>query len=69
MGRVTNELLAKLGAESVCPYGEGDDDGTLEDDFQQWRDNVLWPTLIQKYHGGSTTSGKHMTLPVYCVTV
>jgi len=32
-------------------YGEGDDDGTLEEDFEKWKSN-LWPTLIAKYHPG-----------------
>ena len=32
-GKDCQELLTKLGAETVYAMGEGDDDGTLEDDF------------------------------------
>ena len=49
MGRTTNELLEKHGARRVCPYGEGDDDATLEEDFDKWRD-AIWPVMIAAFH-------------------
>ena len=38
MGRVYQKRLEKLGAKCIIPYGEGDDDGCLEDDFNKWKD-------------------------------
>lgn len=49
MGRTTNELLEKHGARRVCAYGEGDDDATLEEDFDKWRD-AMWPVMIAAFH-------------------
>jgi NADPH-ferrihemoprotein reductase len=49
MGRSTNELLEKHGARRVCAYGEGDDDSTLEEDFDKWRD-AMWPVMIAAFH-------------------
>ena len=44
MGRLTNTRLAELGGTPVYKYGEGDDDGTLEEDFDGWKDD-LWAGL------------------------
>ena len=46
MGKRTNAALESFGAKRVYPYGEGDDDGTLETDFDQWK-SELWPALVQ----------------------
>lgn len=43
-GRAINAGLAAAGGERAAPYGEGDDAGTLEDDFEEWCD-ALWPAL------------------------
>ena len=50
MGRNVNRLLGDLGAQRAYDYGEGDDDGTLEEDFENWRDG-LWPTLVARFGG------------------
>jgi len=42
-----------LGATNLYKLGEGDADSTLEEDFEEWRQNVL-PLLSQKY-GTKTT--------------
>lgn len=44
MGKQTNAGLESLGAQRVYTYGEGDDDGTLEEDFDNWKAN-LWTGL------------------------
>jgi NADPH-ferrihemoprotein reductase len=48
MGRLTNERLEKHGAKRVAAYGEGDDDGSLEEDFEKWKD-ATWETLLQRF--------------------
>lgn len=49
MGKLTNELLEKHGGRRVYVYGEGDDDGTLEEDFDKWREG-LWPVMVAVFH-------------------
>ena len=41
MGKFANTNLAKFGAQTVYAYGEGDDDGTLEEDFEEWKESLL----------------------------
>mmetsp|Transcript_10322 Transcript_10322/g.8880 ORF Transcript_10322/g.8880 Transcript_10322/m.8880 type:complete len:129 (+) Transcript_10322:326-712(+) len=43
-GKLMNTHFERLGAERVFNYGEGDDDGSLEDDFNEWKEG-LWETL------------------------
>lgn len=50
-GKMCNAQLSKLGAVPVYQYGEGDDDGTLEEDFDAWKAN-LWSGLS----GGAVSS-------------
>eukprot|EP00301_Raphidiophrys_heterophryoidea_P007133 c12803_g5_i2.p1 GENE.c12803_g5_i2~~c12803_g5_i2.p1 ORF type:complete len:291 (+),score=100.33 c12803_g5_i2:111-875(+) len=74
-GRDTQRLLSERGAHSVYPYGEGDDDDNIEDDFEKWREGI-WPmvcdalgvtctSIATNGAGGSNPSKPH---PVYCVT-
>jgi NADPH-ferrihemoprotein reductase len=50
-GKLTNAGLNKLGAIPVYQYGEGDDDGSLEEDFDKWK-SELWNSL-----GGTKSEG------------
>ena len=50
MGRLVNKLFEERGATRAYDYGEGDDDGTLEQDFETWRDG-LWPALVKRFGG------------------
>ena len=61
MGKRTNEVLHNYGAKMVFEYGEGDDDGTLEDDFEKWKTG-LWPSLVKQYHpnGAATEDDKSL---------
>ncbi|CAE7541428.1 Por [Symbiodinium natans] len=43
--RIADQRLECLGAERVYERGEGDDDQNIEEDFEQWRENGLWPAL------------------------
>lgn len=49
MGKTTNTALEALGGSRMFEYGEGDDDATLEEDFDSWR-NKLWPALTAAFH-------------------
>ena len=49
MGKRTNDAMERFGGKRVFEYGEGDDDGTLEDDFQAWKIK-LWPALVSQFH-------------------
>ena len=49
MGKLVDAALERTGAERVMALGIGDDDNDLEGDFEGWKDNVLWPTLKQRY--------------------
>jgi len=52
MGKSTNASLERLGAERVADYGEGDDDGNLEEDFNLWREK-MWEQLVERFIGTS----------------
>lgn len=56
MGRDINASLAKLGGNRVFEYGEGDDSGTLEDDFEAWKAK-LWPSMLSQFHPNSQAAG------------
>jgi sulfite reductase alpha subunit-like flavoprotein len=44
MGKDTNKFLDKIGCKSVYKYGEGDDNCSLEEDFEEWKKNI-WVEL------------------------
>jgi len=48
IGRKVDKRMAALGAKSVFQRGEGDDDGTLEEDFVAWEEK-LWPALCNEF--------------------
>ncbi len=52
MGRFIDAALAKCGGSRIAPIGLGDDDDDLEGDFENWKENVLWPSLKKKYVKG-----------------
>mmetsp|Transcript_45667 Transcript_45667/g.114911 ORF Transcript_45667/g.114911 Transcript_45667/m.114911 type:complete len:662 (-) Transcript_45667:433-2418(-) len=55
MARLVDKRMAKLGASSAFQRGEGDDDGTLEDDFMEWKAR-LWPSLTKQFLGKTDTT-------------
>lgn len=55
MGRDVDAMLAKLGGIRVFEYGEGDDSGTLEEDFEKWR-AMLWPAITQQFNPNAQSS-------------
>ena len=49
MGKDTDKFLAKFGGNRFYTYGEGDDDGSLEEDFESWKAG-LWPSVLPLFH-------------------
>lgn len=54
MGKLVDDCLVKLGAKRIASMGLGDDDADLESDFEQWRENVVWPALEKIYINSSS---------------
>eukprot|EP00698_Gefionella_okellyi_P013765 TRINITY_DN3789_c0_g1_i1.p1 TRINITY_DN3789_c0_g1~~TRINITY_DN3789_c0_g1_i1.p1 ORF type:complete len:656 (+),score=112.52 TRINITY_DN3789_c0_g1_i1:74-2041(+) len=48
IGRKVDRRLQVLGAKAIFPRGEGDDDGTLEEDFSSWQEKA-WPALCAEF--------------------
>lgn len=46
MGRSINKQMEAAGARRLYRYGEGDDDQNIENDFEEWKEN-LWSTLLE----------------------
>jgi NADPH-ferrihemoprotein reductase len=56
MGKTTDAALERLGAERIVDYAQGDDDGNLEEDFENWKE-AMWPVLVEKYAANVTPAG------------
>lgn len=50
MGRLADVRLLELGGTRVYKYGEGDDDGTLQEDFNAWAED-LYDSLFDSHFG------------------
>ena len=70
MGKTINKELEKFGGKRVVEYNEGDDDGNLEEDFDNWKAG-MWPSLAEQFCQGMDTSNidtgpKKVTLTFTC---
>ena len=61
MGRSVNKILEERGAQRAYDYGEGDDDGTLEEDFEKWCDG-FWPAVVRKYGGDEAVAASSQSM-------
>jgi len=43
--KAADKHMTRLGASCIHERGEGDDDQNIEEDFEQWKGNGLWPAL------------------------
>jgi NADPH-ferrihemoprotein reductase len=59
MGKFFDASLHQIGAKRILDLGMGDDDEDLEGDFEQWKDNQLWPGLTKRYHVASSFVDEH----------
>ncbi|CAI5731945.1 unnamed protein product [Hyaloperonospora brassicae] len=48
MGRLVDKLMERHGAQRVFDYGEGDDDASLDEDFDDWKES-LWKALRKQF--------------------
>lgn len=55
MGVKVDAGLAAFGATQLLECGVGDDDGSLEDDFEAWRERC-WPVFTARFMGGRARS-------------
>ncbi|KAI8092523.1 uncharacterized protein BX664DRAFT_384075 [Halteromyces radiatus] len=46
VGRTVDKQMQKLGATRIGERGEGDDDGSLEEDFLAWQES-MWPAFCE----------------------
>ncbi|KAG7399021.1 hypothetical protein PHYBOEH_009912 [Phytophthora boehmeriae] len=52
IGRIVDKLMEKHGAHRVFHYGEGDDDASLDEDFDDWKE-PLWKELRKQFITGA----------------
>eukprot|EP00004_Rigifila_ramosa_P020617 TRINITY_DN5360_c0_g1_i1.p1 TRINITY_DN5360_c0_g1~~TRINITY_DN5360_c0_g1_i1.p1 ORF type:complete len:641 (+),score=154.64 TRINITY_DN5360_c0_g1_i1:48-1970(+) len=57
VARVVDQRLEDLGAERLVERGEGDDDGSLEEDFLTWKEK-MWPELCERLGMSSEGGGQ-----------
>ena len=58
MGKLTDMALNRCGGERLAEVGIGDDDKDLEGDFENWKDNVMWPSLKRRFVADGAMSKK-----------
>ncbi|GAX10319.1 NADPH-ferrihemoprotein reductase [Fistulifera solaris] len=49
MAKFLDHAMERCGAQRLAETGLGDDDDDLESDFENWKDQVLWPALKKQY--------------------
>ena len=64
--RRINKSLLRLGAHLVGEAGEGDDDGSLEEDFISWKES-LWPAFCEALGVDESSAKSGPRQPVYSV--
>lgn len=47
VGKAMDKQLEIMGATRIYERGEGDDDQNIEEDFEQWQENGLWPAILK----------------------
>lgn len=55
IARLVDEKMEHYGGKRVFNYGEGDDDASLDEDFDEWKES-LWKSLRAQFIAGAATS-------------
>lgn len=66
VSRKVNKCLTKLGAHRVGEAGEGDDDGSLEEDYMAWKE-TLWPFICDTLGVDESSARSGPREPIYSV--
>ncbi|KAE9335352.1 NADPH--cytochrome P450 reductase 1 [Phytophthora rubi] len=57
MGRLVDRLMEAHGAQRMFHYGEGDDDATLDEDFDEWKE-PLWKAMRKQFISSDDEQGE-----------
>ncbi|KAF1331738.1 Nadph-cytochrome p450 reductase, partial [Globisporangium splendens] len=57
IARLVDKKMEGYGAKRVYNYGEGDDDASLDEDFDEWKEN-LWKALRKQFIAGANAQNE-----------
>ncbi|KAI9310660.1 hypothetical protein BX666DRAFT_1882377 [Dichotomocladium elegans] len=66
VGRKVDARLTSLGAKRIGERGEGDDDGSLEEDFLAWQEE-MWPAFCEALGVDENSAHEGSRQPTYAV--
>ncbi|KAI8080759.1 uncharacterized protein B0P05DRAFT_468813 [Gilbertella persicaria] len=66
VSRRIDQQLLKLGAKRIGEAGEGDDDGSLEEDFLAWKE-TMWPAFCNALGVDESSARSGPREPIYAV--
>lgn len=66
VGRSVDKRLTELGAKRIGERGEGDDDGSLEEDFLAWQEN-MWPAFCDALGVDESNAQSGPRQAMFCV--
>jgi NADPH-ferrihemoprotein reductase len=66
VSRRVNKCLLKLGAQRIGEAGEGDDDGSLEEDYLAWKE-TMWPAFCEALGVDESSARSGPRVPIYTV--
>lgn len=66
VGRTVDKRLGELGGTRIADRGEGDDDGSLEEDFLSWKDE-MWKVVAEAMGVDENNKNKGPRQPAFMV--
>jgi len=67
MGKLADEKMAKLGGEKALPLGMGDDDKSMEEDWEAWKDE-FWAKIAPATGKEAGTKAPARAKPAFTLT-